>query len=199
VTAALVLATVLQAAAAAGAEPGRTPAAGIARVPIGWRPSHSLVRGVDLWANRQYARALEQFRAATRHVPSDPVAWHNLGVALLRFDRDEEALDAFRRERFFRPRAPSAWYGMGLANLKLGRDLEAERDFIMGVIEAPREWTYWHALAEALARQGKTAEAREAGRKAALLKPRPARVRWTPPQIDRYIVSLKIPRISTVR
>jgi len=138
----------------------------------GWNPTATLARGIDLWANNEKAKALAAFKEATNVCPRDPVAWHNLGVALMFFTRTVAAMDAFRHERFLSPTAPAAYYAMGDCLMALGRFPEAENSFVMAVVEYPGEWRYWEALAGALEKNGKKESALIASRNAARLKPR---------------------------
>jgi len=126
-----------------------------------------------LWANAEKKQALAAFRAAVKTAPRDPLAWHNIGVAILRTSTFyDDALDAFRHERFLSPTAPGAYFGMGECLMALDRPMEAENAFVMAVVECPSEWRYWSALAEALRAQGKRDTATVAERNAARLKPR---------------------------
>ena len=137
-----------------------------------WMPTATLVRGINLWANAEKAKALQAFSDATKVSPRDPIAWHNLGVALMHFSRTVSALDAFRHERFLSPSAPAAYFAMGDCLMALGQYPEAENSFVMAVVEYPGEWRYWEALARAFEKNGKAESARMASRNAARLKPR---------------------------
>ncbi len=126
-----------------------------------------------MWAHAEKKQALAAFRAAVKTAPRDPLAWHNIGVAIMRTSTFyEDALDAFRHERFLSPTAPGAYFGMGECLMALGRPMEAENAFVMAVVECPSQWRYWSALAEALRMQGKKDAAKVAERNAARLKPR---------------------------
>jgi Flp pilus assembly protein TadD len=137
-----------------------------------WNPTATLARGIDLWANAEKVKALRAFEDATKVCPRDPIAWHNLGVALMFFTRTVAALDAFRHERFLSPTAPAAYYAMGDCLMALGQYPEAENAFVMAVVEYPGEWRYWEALARAFEKTGKRESAQMASRNAARLKPR---------------------------
>ena len=137
-----------------------------------WNPTATLARGINLWANDEKAKALGAFKDATMVCPRDPIAWHNLGVALMHFSRTVSALDAFRHERFLSPTAPAAYFAMGDCLMALGQYHEAENAFVMAVVEYPGEWRYWQALARAFEKNGKTGSAQIASRNAARLKPR---------------------------
>ncbi len=202
------IALFLLAAGWAGAYPQQPqPAAGaaspsapvITRVPAGWRASEPLARGVERWARGKKAEAVLDFAAAVRQNPSDPIAWHDLGVGLLDAGKARDAFTAFSNERFYTASAPSAWSGMGFSRLKLGDYAGAENDFIMALVAAPREWLNWHGLSHAQAALGKTEAAREASRRAALLRPPPPRAAWTTLGIQRAIRTARIPSIRTVR
>jgi len=195
-------------AARAGASPPPAPPAAapvspatpaITRVPAGWRASGPLARGLERWARGRRREAVLDFAEAVRENPSDPIAWHDLGVGLLDAGRPRDALIAFQNERFYTASAPSAWSGMGFCRLRLGDHAGAENDFIMALTAAPREWLNWHGLAEAQLAQGKTEAAREASRRAALLRPHPPRAAWTPLGIQRGIRTGRIPSLRTVR
>ena len=141
-------------------------------IHTGWGPTASLARGINLWANGEKGKALQSFAAATKVCPRDPIAWHNLGVALMHFSRTVAALDAFRHERFLSPTAPAAYFAMGDCLMALGQYPEAENSFVMAVVEYPGEWRYWEALARAFEKNGKRESARMASSNAARLKPR---------------------------
>lgn len=168
-------------------------------VPVSWRVSPPLARGVELWARGKRAKAVRQFREAVKLLPQDPVAWHNLGVSLFYFKRFEAALVAFRHEWHYNILAPSGWYGIGQCHLKLNQLPQAENAFVMAVVRAPQEGRYWHALAHALHRQGKLRASRAAEARAQQLKVRPARVPWNPAVIRSALADLRFPRITRSR
>lgn len=164
---------------------------------VRWKASDPLARGIESWAAGKRAKALRWFEYAVHRIPGDPIAWHNLGVALYSASRFEEAHHAFRWERLLTPSAPSAWYGIGMCERVAGRLAEAENAFIVAVNQAPREWEYWHQLGEILTAQGKAAPALYASDRAARLRPRGApnhrfRGRW-----HTSIMGIKVPPIPT--
>lgn len=187
----------MQAQPAPGAEAPSTQ--WVTRVQVGWKASEPLAAGLNAWARGDKKKALRLFGVATKLTPADPIAWHDLGVALLDAKRAKEALVAFTHERFFSASAPSAWTGMGYSRLALQDHAGAENDFIMAVTGAPREWLNWHGLAHAQKAQGKTDAAKVAAHRAALLRPHPPKLAWSGATIQRAVLTTRIPSIRKIR
>lgn len=171
----------------------------VSPLPVPWKASQPLAEGVELWSRGRQEAALIKFQEAVKAQPRDPVAWHNLGVALATFKRYRAAQVAFRHEWFHSSLAPSAWFGMGYCYLGLNRLREAENAFVMAIEQAPREWQYWHALAETMRRQGKLSAAEAAQGKAIRLRPHVPRRAWSPAGINAAISRLRFPRVTRDR
>jgi len=168
-------------------------------VSVSWRATPPLARGLRAWASGRRPEAQRWFRLAVGVAPNDPIAWHDLGVALYSESRYEDAFDAFIKERFLAPRAASASYGVGEAELALGQPLAAERDLVVAISLAPREWEYWETLADVYEAEHRDEAAKVARARAVALRPRPVHVRWSPFAINQAILSLRIPPTATFR
>ncbi len=165
----------------------------VSPVHVRWTSTKALRDGVDLWAGGAWREALEKFRLAVRTVPTDPVAWHNFGVALFFAGDFPNALAAFENERFLTPSAPSALFGMGRCRLAMGEPDRAEGDFVLALTFAPLEWEYWLALSDALLAQGEREAAARAEQNAVRLRPRAQRRPVSYAEARRAVLHLKFP------
>ncbi|MFZ5580748.1 MAG: tetratricopeptide repeat protein [Pseudomonadota bacterium] len=80
----------------------------------------------------QYARAVDYYRKALENLPEhDPnrqMAWHNMGNALYRMERWEEAFHCHEEAARLAPELPDPHFGMSLCLLALGRFEEGWRE-----------------------------------------------------------------------
>ncbi|HOX46748.1 MAG TPA: tetratricopeptide repeat protein [Myxococcota bacterium] len=100
-----------------------------------------------------------QFRLATLVRPDFARAWNNLGVALLRLGRPDEALASYRVAAALEPRFPSPRINLGIQLLHAGEPEEALRALDEVQRLEPANPRVWLLRAEALARLQRLAEA----------------------------------------
>ena len=104
------------------------------------------VLGTLTWQHAaNYRDGITFFRHVIAHHPRAREAHLNLGSALLRWNRLEEALAAYRVAGQQRPEDCKPPYGAGLALYHLGRLEEAEREYLRALQICPR---YGAALAD---------------------------------------------------
>jgi len=168
-------------------------------VSTSWNATEPLRRGINAWASGRRPEALKWFRLAVGVAPRDPIAWHNLGVALYGASKFDDALDAFIKERFLVPRDPSASFGVGECELAQGKPVEAERDIEVAISLAPNEWQYWQTLAEVFRAQHRDSDAALAASQSTRLRPRRWRVPWSAAVVERAIMTLRFPPTATFR
>ena len=107
------------------------------------------------------AKAEDLFRRVTVLEPRHAYAWNNLGRALRRQGRTDEALAAFEKAVEVNPFDEYAWANRGDMLLAKGRLEEAERSFEKQIEIAPlRPWAY-RSLGALRAGQKRYGEARE--------------------------------------
>jgi tetratricopeptide (TPR) repeat protein len=84
-------------------------------------------RGVRARLAKEWAAAVEAFRAAVTLRPNFPEAWNELGYALRNQGRYPESLDAYDEALRLRPNFPEALEYLGEAYVKMGRFDDARR------------------------------------------------------------------------
>jgi Flp pilus assembly protein TadD len=82
-------------------------------------------KALKLMRNGRYDDALPLLESAHRADPGDPEIRENLGYALLKADRVDEAESALLAALEIGPRRASAWGSLGLVYAKRGRHAEA--------------------------------------------------------------------------
>ncbi|WIG61466.1 MAG: hypothetical protein OJF49_004214 [Ktedonobacterales bacterium] len=73
-------------------------------------------------ANDRLERKVARIRRGLVRRPNNALLWSDLGNALARLKRYDEALEAFDRAVELSPSSPVAWNGWGWALCALGRD-----------------------------------------------------------------------------
>lgn len=117
------------------------------------------------------AAAAERLAHAARLAPQDPGSRNNLGEALRRLGRLEDAAAAFREAVSRWPEYAAAYYNLGTVLMQLGRPGEAEQALQRCLALEPG-WAEAHgALGEALASAGRLDEALASAQRAVALKP----------------------------
>jgi Flp pilus assembly protein TadD len=122
------------------------------------------------WVLRQSAAellyAISDFTGAVRHcealvklVPHHPEGWNQLGLALNRIGRSDEAEHAFRRAFEIDPASAGAQYGIGLTEMRRNNFPDAQRAFTKALKQDPMFHPARVGLAEIFVAQSKTAEA----------------------------------------
>lgn len=114
------------------------------------------------WRAGAREEALAQFAAAVTVQPCFPVAWRQLGQALLDLGRAQEAVGCFTRALEQQPVFPEALNELGAALQRLGRWKEARNCHAQAVALSPALLDAWNNLGAALMKLGQPVRALEA-------------------------------------
>jgi serine/threonine-protein kinase len=127
---------------------------------------------------RDYAAAVDAYRASLRLEPRRPEAHNDLGFALVQAGRRDEALAEFRRAVQLRPDYADALCNLGVLLAQEKKDPEEALDACRRAVRL-RPWAAagYHALGSALLAQGKPDEAAAFFRAALYLQPSHAAAR----------------------
>lgn len=144
---------------------------GCALLPSDPRPL-GVLAGV-LMGLKRYEEALAAYRAATALSadPSPADMLNNMGVALERLERREEAVALMRAASLVRPDSPAIQDNLGNALLGTARAEEAEACHRRALALGARGAETWSNLGNALHRQGRLDEADAAYRRAIQMNP----------------------------
>src|SRR5688572_3298798 len=74
----------------------------------------ALLNGERLIREQQFDKAIEQLRAATKHLPRNPQAWNHLGVAYHGAGQPEQALRHYRQAISIDMNLAPAKYNLGV-------------------------------------------------------------------------------------
>ena len=128
--------------------------------------SHALgarmAKAEKLFTDREFERALEEYRSIAKLMADDAVILNNYGSSLAEIGRLDEAIAAYNRSLEIRPQNAETLYNRGLALANLHRDEEAARDLLIASAELPDRVDVIGLYAAVLAKLGKYAEATHA-------------------------------------
>lgn len=110
--------------------------------------------GNALYSFGQPGNATEEYRMAVQLNPDYPEAWNNLGIALTRLERHEEALSALENATRTNPSDPEAWYNKGYSLGKLGRYKEEADAYQEAVRIRPNMTRAWRNIGVGAFEQG---------------------------------------------
>ena len=116
--------------------------------------------GARKYKEHDFNSAIEFSRQAISIYPLDSATHNNLGNALRRAGRFEEAIVELQRAIALEPSYLSAWLGLGAANESLGRLQEAERCYRRGLEIEPNSYGALFDIGDVLRQQGRLVEAR---------------------------------------
>jgi regulator of sirC expression with transglutaminase-like and TPR domain len=116
-------------------------------------------------------KELEMYRLALEILPTFDRARNNLGVALRRRGRIDEAIEQYRIAVEHNPKNAEAWSNMGTAYLHQGRTEEALRQYEIAVKNAGKNGYVHHRLGVVYLRLARYPEAIEQFRKALSKEP----------------------------
>lgn len=128
-------------------------------------------------ADHDRARAITHYREALKIKPDYGRAWNNLGAALAREGKIEEAITAYREALRLQPANAQAYYNLGLALAGREEYQEAIRSYQKALLLQPRSSETRNSLGQALAGAGRIPEAISHYREAIELNPDASRVR----------------------
>ena len=121
--------SVLLAAAAAILVLGQSPAAALAQRGGMSGGESRQRRGISYLADREFAKALDEFRAAIQLDPENAAAHDYAGVALAELGRPDDAAAEFRRAIQVSDGLSSAHFHLALAYDRMGRALDAIQQY----------------------------------------------------------------------
>lgn len=89
--------------------------------------------GVLFYANEDYEKTIDCFKAALSIRPDDPVLWNRLGASLANSNRSEEAVDAYFKALELKPTFVRARYNLGVSCINIGCYKEAAEHLLSGL------------------------------------------------------------------
>lgn len=89
--------------------------------------------GVLFYANEDFDKTIDCFKAALSIRPEDPVLWNRLGASLANSNRSEEAVDAYFKALELKPTFVRARYNLGVSCINIGCYKEAAEHLLSGL------------------------------------------------------------------
>lgn len=89
--------------------------------------------GVLFYANEDFDKTIDCFKAALSIKPNDPVLWNRLGASLANSNRSEEAVDAYFKALEIKPTFVRARYNLGVSCINIGCYKEAAEHLLSGL------------------------------------------------------------------
>ncbi|EGV62307.1 Peroxisomal membrane signal receptor PTS1 [Yamadazyma tenuis] len=89
--------------------------------------------GVLFYANEDFDKTIDCFKAALSIKPDDPVLWNRLGASLANSNRSEEAVDAYFKALELKPTFVRARYNLGVSCINIGCYKEAAEHLLSGL------------------------------------------------------------------
>lgn len=89
--------------------------------------------GVLFYANEDFDKTIDCFRAALSIRPDDPILWNRLGASLANSNRSEEAVDAYFKALELKPAFVRARYNLGVLCINIGCYKEAAEHLLSGL------------------------------------------------------------------
>jgi tetratricopeptide (TPR) repeat protein len=126
---------------------------------------HLVGNGQNALASEDWARARDCFGAAIEQRPQDASLHQDLGYALLRLERFDEAATAYERSVALDAARWQAWRGLGWTRQRQGRQDDAVRAFLTVIRLQPEQYPVYFELAEADVAAGRVDEAVEVYRR----------------------------------
>jgi tetratricopeptide (TPR) repeat protein len=154
------------------AAPGRSPLAGLtSALPAGTNNSdisyvEQIRKANDLLEHSQPEQAVELLRAAEKTHPNDEDVHYNLGIALARLGKNDEAIKEYAEAVRILPDYAEAQNNWGNLLLRMGKRDEAIQHFKEAVKSAPDYASAWNNYGTAAQELGRTDEAKEYFKKA---------------------------------
>ncbi|CAM9015897.1 unnamed protein product [Wickerhamomyces anomalus] len=81
--------------------------------------------GVLFYANEEFEKTIDCFKAALAVRPNDELLWNRLGASLANSNRSEEAIEAYQRALQLKPSFVRARYNLGVSSINIGCYKEA--------------------------------------------------------------------------
>ncbi|CAK7893145.1 peroxisomal targeting signal receptor [[Candida] anglica] len=96
-------------------------------------PDVQMGLGVLFYANEDFDKTIDCFKAALTIKPDDPVLWNRLGASLANSSRSEEAVDAYFKALELKPTFVRARYNLGVSCINIGCYKEAAEHLLSGL------------------------------------------------------------------
>lgn len=88
-------------------------------------PDVQLCLGLLYYADDQFDKTIDCFKAALSVIPNDELMWNRLGASLANSNRSEEAIQAYRRALQLKPSFVRARYNLAVSSINIGCFKEA--------------------------------------------------------------------------
>lgn len=96
-------------------------------------PDVQMGLGVLFYANEDFDKTIDCFKAALSIKPNDPVLWNRLGASLANLNRSEEAVNAYFKALEIKPTFVRARYNLGVSCINIGCYKEAAEHLLSGL------------------------------------------------------------------
>lgn len=96
-------------------------------------PDVQMGLGVLFYANEDFDKTIDCFKAALSIKPNDPVLWNRLGASLANLNRSEEAVNAYFKALELKPTFVRARYNLGVSCINIGCYKEASEHLLSGL------------------------------------------------------------------
>lgn len=96
-------------------------------------PDVQMGLGVLFYANEDFDKTIDCFKAALSIKPDDPVLWNRLGASLANLNRSEEAVTAYFKALELKPTFVRARYNLGVSCINIGCYKEAAEHLLSGL------------------------------------------------------------------
>lgn len=96
-------------------------------------PDVQMGLGVLFYANEDFDKTIDCFKAALSIKPDDPVLWNRLGASLANSSRSEEAVNAYFKALELKPTFVRARYNLGVSCINIGCYKEAAEHLLSGL------------------------------------------------------------------
>ena len=96
-------------------------------------PDVQMGLGVLFYANEDFDKTIDCFKAALSIKPDDPILWNRLGASLANSNRSEEAVNAYFKALELKPTFVRARYNLGVSCINIGCYKEAAAHLLSGI------------------------------------------------------------------
>lgn len=97
-------------------------------------PDVQMGLGVLFYANEDFDKTIDCFKAALTIKPDDAVLWNRLGASLANSNRSEEAVNAYFKALELKPSFVRARYNLGVSCINIGCYKEAAEHLLSGLL-----------------------------------------------------------------
>jgi len=111
------------------------------------------LQGLVLTRQRDYTKAMQQYRAALALRPGDPFVTNDLGLAMLDTGEQTSALDLLTQARQRMPGSAAVRANLGMASALLGMPRRAQAELEQAVALSPAQGQLWDTLSDVYEQQ----------------------------------------------